>query len=215
MPGASKGRCAARRAARTPRPSLEWADALRAPHRAREASSTPPGCPRSSRRYSAQSSSRSRARSSSTPSTSSRRSRPDFLAACAADGVESRLLACVACAQTKSRLVTPVRRIAVETPRDEIEHAARWARARLEAAKGTRAPRIGIVVPDLAQRRREVARVFARTFEPAGVAPGASRAPLFNLSLGEPLDRVPARRCRAHPPRARRGTRSPTIARAA
>lgn len=82
-------------------------------------------------------------------------------------------------------------RVEVQAPRDELEHAARWARARLEAAKGTTPPRIGIVIPDLAQRRREADRIFSRTFAPAGVAPGERRAPLFNLSLGEPLSQYP------------------------
>jgi len=82
-------------------------------------------------------------------------------------------------------------RVEVQAPRDELEHAARWARARLEASKGARLPRIGIVIPDLAQRRREAARIFSRTFAPAGVAPGERRAPLFNLSLGEPLSQYP------------------------
>lgn len=82
-------------------------------------------------------------------------------------------------------------RVTLETPRDELEHAAHWARSRLEAWKGQHPPRIGVVVPDLEARRREVARVFFRTFVPAGVVPGERAAPLFNLSIGEPLSRYP------------------------
>lgn len=109
----------------------------------------------------------------------------DFLAACERAGVAIK--------GSDSFIAErpAVTRIEVESPREELEHAARWARARLEGWKGKRAPRIGIVVPDLAQRRREAARVFARTLEPAGTPPGVRRAPLFNLSLGEPLDAYP------------------------
>ena len=61
---------------------------------------------------------------------------------------------------------------AFPSPREELEQAAQWARARLEGG----ARRIGVVVPDLQLRRREVARVFSRVLEAA-----------FNISLGEPL----------------------------
>jgi hypothetical protein len=53
-----------------------------------------------------------------------------------------------------------LRRVVLETPRAELEHAARWARARLEAAGEGRTPRIAVVVPELGKRRREVQRVF-------------------------------------------------------
>ncbi|HEX2652002.1 MAG TPA: hypothetical protein VHN19_18910, partial [Burkholderiales bacterium] len=59
--------------------------------------------------------------------------------------------------------------------RHELEAAAKWARAQVE--KGAR--RVGLVVPQLAQRRREVLRVFAR----AGVP--------VDVSLGEPLASYP------------------------
>ncbi len=72
--------------------------------------------------------------------------------------------------------------------KEEIEAAARWARARLEEGKG----RIGVVVPALAQKRREVARIFARVMQPAWNLPGAERASLpFNVSLGLPLEEYP------------------------
>ena len=60
------------------------------------------------------------------------------------------------------------------SPREELESAARWARARLEQGK----KRIGVVVPDLKLRRREAARVFGRVM--------GSSLP-FELSIGEPL----------------------------
>jgi probable DNA repair protein len=83
-----------------------------------------------------------------------------------------------------------VTRTLLESPRAELEHAARWARARLEDAAMGSAPRIGIVVPDLAQRRKEAGRIFSRTLAP-GARPGERRAPLFDFSLGEPLDARP------------------------
>lgn len=69
-------------------------------------------------------------------------------------------------------------RTSFASPREELEAAARWARARLEEGKR----RIGVVVPELQLRRRETARVFARVMG----SPGA-----FELSLGEPLAEVP------------------------
>lgn len=67
---------------------------------------------------------------------------------------------------------------------EELESAAWWARAKLESG----ARRIGIVVPDLAERRRAVARIFARVLRPESVLPGAAAAPMpFNVSAAEPL----------------------------
>ncbi|MBL0143299.1 MAG: PD-(D/E)XK nuclease family protein [Betaproteobacteria bacterium] len=82
--------------------------------------------------------------------------------------------------------------IPAESPRREIELAACWARSRLEAAAGKRMPRIGVVVPDLAQRRDWVARVFARVFAPGGRPRGA---PLYNLSMGKALADYPLVDC--------------------
>ncbi|MEO7742430.1 MAG: PD-(D/E)XK nuclease family protein [Usitatibacter sp.] len=84
-----------------------------------------------------------------------------------------------------------VSRIELEAPRAELEHAARWARSRLEAAGNARAPRIAVVVPDLAKRRREVARVFGRVLGPVDPHLGQAGAALFNISLGEPLSSYP------------------------
>jgi ATP-dependent helicase/nuclease subunit B len=72
--------------------------------------------------------------------------------------------------------------------RQELERAAAWARARLEQGK----TRIGIVVPDLAKRRKEVVRIFSRVMQPRYNLPGAVRSALpFNVSLGEPLAEFP------------------------
>jgi len=71
---------------------------------------------------------------------------------------------------------------------DELEHAASWARARLAAGL----KRIGVVVPDLQLRRKQVVRVFSRTMQPDFNLPGAARKAMpFNVSLGEPLAQVP------------------------
>src|SRR5882672_5585255 len=70
----------------------------------------------------------------------------------------------------------------------ELEAAAKWARARLEEGK----KRIGVVVPELGQRRQEVLRVFSRVMQPGYNLPGAARTPLpFNISLGRPLGAYP------------------------
>src|SRR5260221_5225950 len=71
----------------------------------------------------------------------------------------------------------------------ELEAAAKWARARLEEGK----KRIGVVVPDLGQRRAEVARVCARTMQPGyNVTPTKAGAPFpFNISIGRPLSAYP------------------------
>ncbi len=78
--------------------------------------------------------------------------------------------------------------VAADSPKRELELAARWARARLESAPAGRLPRVGVVVPDLAQRRELVARVFSRVFEPMGRAAGA---PVHDLSLGRALADYP------------------------
>jgi len=81
------------------------------------------------------------------------------------------------------------RRAAFTSRKEEIRAAASWARARLEA---TPSPRIGIVVPDLAQSRRTVQRIFSQVMAPAHGLPGAEQRSLpFNISLGEPLSSYP------------------------
>ncbi len=106
----------------------------------------------------------------------------DLLAAAAAAGIE--VLAC----EPPLHAGIPVR-VPLASPAEEVAAAARWARARLEAAalRG-RVPRIGIVVPDLAQSRRVVERVFAATLHPGFNAPGGRTPPrAFDFSLGQPL----------------------------
>src|SRR5437870_2837046 len=75
-------------------------------------------------------------------------------------------------------------RASFASAKEELECAAKWARARLEEGRA----RIGVVVPRLETRRKEVVRVFSRVLRPGHHLPGAEKRPLpFNVSLGEPL----------------------------
>ncbi|HTF14119.1 MAG TPA: PD-(D/E)XK nuclease family protein [Burkholderiales bacterium] len=76
-----------------------------------------------------------------------------------------------------------VSRAAFDSAKHEIEAAARWARARLEAG----ATRIGVVIPSLGGKRKEVVRVFSRVMRPGG----EKTAMPFNVSLGIPLQEFP------------------------
>jgi ATP-dependent helicase/nuclease subunit B len=76
-----------------------------------------------------------------------------------------------------------VSRAAFDSAKHEIEAAARWARARLEAG----ATRIGVVIPSLGEKRKEVVRVFSRVMRPGG----EKTAMPFNVSLGIPLQEFP------------------------
>jgi probable DNA repair protein len=79
-------------------------------------------------------------------------------------------------------------RAAFGSARQEIESAAAWARARLEQGRS----RIGVVVPELAQRRAEVVRAFSRVMQAGYQLPGAAKsAAAFNVSLGRPLAEYP------------------------
>ena len=105
----------------------------------------------------------------------------EFLDACTKQGIEVRC--CVP--QAKQSKAS---RIAFPSAREELEAAASWARAKLEAGAG----RIGFVVPELGQRRKEMARVFTRVMHPARHYPGAEQKALpFNISLGAPLTDYP------------------------
>jgi len=84
-------------------------------------------------------------------------------------------LARFACASCGPERKNPApKKTSFASPREELEAAARWARTRLGEGK----KHIGVVVPDLQLRRREVARVFGRVM--------GSPLP-FELSIGEPL----------------------------
>lgn len=113
------------------------------------------------------------------PQTQEFFSRFEF-AECQPDAVES-----VAC------------RVPFPSGKEELETAAKWARARLEAG----GERIAVVIPDLQQRRKEVVRVFSRVMQPGYNLPAfsgqvqpvsGSKAPMpFNVSLGVPLGDYP------------------------
>lgn len=79
-------------------------------------------------------------------------------------------------------------RTSFASAKHELEAAAAWARARLEEGKA----RIGVVVPSLGRRRKELVRIFSRMMRPGFNLPGAAPAPMpFNFSLGEPLADFP------------------------
>ncbi len=95
-----------------------------------------------------------------------------------------------------------VARVEFAEAKEEIEAAARWARARLaasaadngargEAPAGAPAPRIGVVVPDLATSRSRVRRIFADVMRPGHLVASDSAAMPFNLSLGPRLADCP------------------------
>lgn len=70
----------------------------------------------------------------------------------------------------------------------ELEAAARWARALLEAGS---VQRIGIVVPDLQTQRQRVERIFADVLEPALLLAPHTLPTRFNVSLAPPLIQYP------------------------
>jgi probable DNA repair protein len=106
----------------------------------------------------------------------------DFFDACAKQGIEVR-----SCAPDRRVGHRPTVRV-FPSAREELDAAAEWARARFEAG----AQRIGVVVPELGERRKEVVRVFSRTLDPAHNLPDAERRALpFNVSLGAPLADYP------------------------
>ncbi|MSQ49654.1 MAG: PD-(D/E)XK nuclease family protein [Betaproteobacteria bacterium] len=99
------------------------------------------------------------------------------------------VLACRAA--TKNAQVT---KIAFPSAHHELEAAAQWARTRLEAG----ATRIGVVVPGLQLRRKEVVRVFSNVLHPGWNVPrsqadaaAAGLAMPFDISIGELLEEFP------------------------
>jgi probable DNA repair protein len=110
------------------------------------------------------------------------RQEQDFFDACAKQGIELR-----SCSPDRRVGQRPTVRV-FPSAREELCAAAEWARARFEAG----AQRIGVVVPELGERRKEVVRVFSRTLDPAHNLPDAERRALpFNVSLGAPLADYP------------------------
>lgn len=106
----------------------------------------------------------------------------EFFDACAKQDIEV-----VTCAPGRRAGHGPTVRV-FPSAREELDAAAQWARAKLEAG----AARIGVVVPGLERRRREVLRVFSRVMRPDYNLPGReARALPFNVSLGAPLADYP------------------------
>ena len=79
-------------------------------------------------------------------------------------------------------------RVALAEGRNEIQCAARWARARLEA---NHRARIGVVVPDLERQRARVERIFAGAMCPESASEPLPAVMPFNISLGKPLAEYP------------------------
>jgi ATP-dependent helicase/nuclease subunit B len=76
----------------------------------------------------------------------------------------------------------------------EIRAASEWARYSLENKTATGATEIsvGIVVPDLAECRSRVERIFAEQFHPRSrLRPDLDAGRLFNISLGTPVGEYP------------------------
>jgi len=71
-----------------------------------------------------------------------------------------------------------VRRLTAETKEEELRLACLWAKKALEKNQGAR---LGIVVPDLEQRRNEVMRIFKETLAEAS----------FNVAAPKPLANYP------------------------
>lgn len=90
-----------------------------------------------------------------------------------------------------------VGRYRADDAQQEMVCAAAWARRILESGKGGGThPRIGIVVPDLADRRPSLMHLLGKTLDPVSLAPGVTPGgPLtarpWNLSLGRPLANYP------------------------
>lgn len=82
-----------------------------------------------------------------------------------------------------------VNTLACETTTQELCTAATWAKQQL---KNKPEQTIAVVIPDLAQQRHRVQRIFQEVFDPDFSDPGSARGSLpFNLSAGYPLVEAP------------------------
>lgn len=91
-------------------------------------------------------------------------------------------------------LPSQCRRLGVSDSQTEIQQAARWAAALIAKRQGDQQtpPRVGIVIPDLANRRAEVQSIFNEVFEPQSILSSQPRhAPSFNTSAAQPLAQTP------------------------
>ncbi len=78
-------------------------------------------------------------------------------------------------------------RVAADDASDEVGRCARWIRALLRANPQAR---IGVVAPQLEAYRELVEQIFTAELEPDRLLAGDEVPHLFNLSLGQKLDRV-------------------------
>jgi len=77
-------------------------------------------------------------------------------------------------------------RIAADDAADEVSRCARWIRSLLNTNP---AVKIGVVAPQLESYRPLIERSFMAELEPLALVTGAEMPSLFNLSLGQGLDR--------------------------
>lgn len=80
------------------------------------------------------------------------------------------------------------RRVVAADAEAELRLAATWTRDALAARP---ALRIAVVSPRIAQRRRDLERVFGEVLAPRSYLPGGPAERPFNVSLGEPLAEYP------------------------
>lgn len=81
-----------------------------------------------------------------------------------------------------------VMRIGLADAEAEIAVAARWVRSLLEQGANS----IGVVIHELGAMREKVVRIFNDTLLPGAVMPGGDDdTPLYNISLGQPLQDQP------------------------
>lgn len=79
--------------------------------------------------------------------------------------------------------------VAVTDNQQELTSAALWARQILQEAPNSR---IGIIIPDLAQQRQRVERIFREHLDPDHLLPSVERATApFNISTATPLAETP------------------------
>ncbi len=113
--------------------------------------------------------------------------RQQFLDACASAGAQVKSVA--SCTNVDHAKLT---RVVFTDEADEIRACAAWARRRLETNP---AARIAIVVPDLKTARTRVSRALIDALAPLERCKVRSHhdeiAPLFNISLGQPLNEYP------------------------
>ncbi len=104
-----------------------------------------------------------------------------FLKALEKGGVNVRVFASPA-GQANSKVAIR----AYGDPAEEVEQAARWARAALAPGKS-----IAFVVPGLGRYRELIRREFSAELDPASALMGNDAPEAFNISLGLPLDEEP------------------------